>query len=271
MPSVEIDGTNSTVKTNVLTSQSASAITVPTGKVLTVTDAAGLTVNGATPAATAAAAAAQYAIATQVPPSTSGKVLTSNGSAWTSATPAAGGGLIPITDGEVTASNDATISFGAGGNPGFTATYDNYLIQMDDIKNVTTNTMLRCRFLDSGGSVISRTNYKWAHRGFDTSGTERDYYQNPSPANYAKLVGPNMEATTGYYLHGNLWFYHPLGTGNTLCRVDTAHQSYIGYANVSHGIVYYQYNAVVSGIQIYSSSGNILSGKFSLYGLKKGF
>ena len=46
-------------------------------------------------------------------------------------------GLIPITDGEVTASNDATISFGAGGNPGFTATYDNYLIQMDDIKNVT--------------------------------------------------------------------------------------------------------------------------------------
>ena len=139
MPNVEIDGTNSTVKTNVLTSQSASAITVPTGKVLTVTDAAGLTVNGATPAATAAAAAAQYAIATQVPPSTSGKVLTSNGSAWTSATPAAGGGLIPITDGEVTASNDATISFGAGGNPGFTATYDNYLIQMDDIKNVTTN------------------------------------------------------------------------------------------------------------------------------------
>ena len=90
MPNVEIDGTNSTVKTNVLTSQSASAITVPTGKVLTVTDAAGLTVNGATPAATAAAAAAQYAIATQVPPSTSGKVLTSNGSAWTSATPAAG-------------------------------------------------------------------------------------------------------------------------------------------------------------------------------------
>ena len=150
MPNVEIDGTNSTVKTNVLTSQSASAITVPTGKVLTVTDAAGLTVAGSTvgaldtaatssAVATAATAAAQYAIATQVPPSTSGKVLTSNGSAWTSATPAAGGGLIPFTDGEVTASNDATISFGAGGNPGFTATYDNYLIQMDDIKNVTTN------------------------------------------------------------------------------------------------------------------------------------
>ena len=46
MPTVEIDGTNSTVKTNVLTSQSGTAITVPTGKVLTVTDAAGLTVAG---------------------------------------------------------------------------------------------------------------------------------------------------------------------------------------------------------------------------------
>ena len=36
MPNVEIDGTNSTVKTNVLTSQSGTAITVPTTKVLTV-------------------------------------------------------------------------------------------------------------------------------------------------------------------------------------------------------------------------------------------
>ena len=142
---------------------------------------------------------------------------------------------------------------------------------MDDIKNVTTNTMLRCRFLDSGGSVISTTHYKFAHQGLDTSATERNYGQNPSPVDYANLVGPNMEVTAGYFLHGNIWFYHPLGTGNTQCRVDTAHQSYIGYANVSHGIVYYQYNAVVSGIQIYSSSGNILSGKFSLYGLKKGF
>ena len=49
MPNVEIDGTNSTVKTNVLTSQSGTTITVPTGKVLTVTDAAGLTVNGVAP------------------------------------------------------------------------------------------------------------------------------------------------------------------------------------------------------------------------------
>ena len=49
MPNVEIDGTNSTVKTNVLTSQSGTTITVPTGKVLTVTDAAGLTINGVAP------------------------------------------------------------------------------------------------------------------------------------------------------------------------------------------------------------------------------
>jgi hypothetical protein len=51
MANVEIDGTNSTVKTDKLTSQSGSTITVPTGKVLTVTDAAGLTVNGLTPLA----------------------------------------------------------------------------------------------------------------------------------------------------------------------------------------------------------------------------
>jgi hypothetical protein len=55
MPNVEIDGTNSTVKTNVLTSQSGTAITVPTGKVLTVTDAAGLTVNGVAPLTSIAA------------------------------------------------------------------------------------------------------------------------------------------------------------------------------------------------------------------------
>ncbi|SVB43724.1 uncharacterized protein METZ01_LOCUS196578 [marine metagenome] len=119
MPNVEIDGTNSTVKTNVLTSQSASAITVPTGKVLTVTDAAGLTVAGSTvgaldtaatssAVATAATAAAQYAIATQVPPSTSGKVLTSDGTNWTSATPVAGG-----VDGITSSANTTAMTISA--------------------------------------------------------------------------------------------------------------------------------------------------------------
>ena len=130
MPNVEIDGTNSTVKTDKLTSQSGTAITVPTGKVLTVTDAAGLTVAGSTvgaldtaAVATAATAAAQYAIATQVPPSTSGKVLTSNGSAWTSATPAGGGSDHTAMIGGLTTSNPSSSATVIGISTGIARDY----------------------------------------------------------------------------------------------------------------------------------------------------
>ena len=121
MPTVEIDGTNSTVKTNVLTSQSGTAITVPTGKVLTVTDAAGLTVAGTavTPASylsaipdnsvtgaklniSLLAGDTMYASGTdtlaKLAKGTAGQVLTMNGGAtapaWADA--AAGGKLLQV-------------------------------------------------------------------------------------------------------------------------------------------------------------------------------
>ena len=51
MPQVDIDGANSKVATDKLQGQSGTTVTVPTGHVLTVTDAAGLTLNGVVPGA----------------------------------------------------------------------------------------------------------------------------------------------------------------------------------------------------------------------------
>ena len=105
MPNVEIDGTNSTVKTNVLTSQSGTTITVPTGKVLTVTDAAGLTVNGVAPLTSIANDAV-----------TTVKILDANVT------------TVKILDANVTtakiANNAITLAKMAGGTDGQIITYD---------------------------------------------------------------------------------------------------------------------------------------------------
>ena len=163
MPNVEIDGTNSTVKTDKLTSQSGTAITVPTGKVLTVTDAAGLTVAGSTvgaldtaAVATAATAAAQYAIGTQVPPSTSGKVLTSDGTNWTSATPAGGGAWNII--GTAVASNSASLTV-----TGLDSTYDTYAISLQDLLPANDGRSAKFQVGDSSGIDSGSDDYAYHH------------------------------------------------------------------------------------------------------------
>jgi 23S rRNA U2552 (ribose-2'-O)-methylase RlmE/FtsJ len=79
MPQLDFDGANSKVSADKIQGQSGTSVTVPTGHTLAGTDANSITINGVN--------------AVAVAPSTSGNVLTSNGSAWTSAA-AAGGGLL---------------------------------------------------------------------------------------------------------------------------------------------------------------------------------
>ena len=262
MPSVEIDGTNSTVKTNVLTSQSASAITVPTGKVLTVTDAAGLTVNGATPAATAATAAAQYAIGTQVAPGTSGNLLTSNGSAWASSAPAAGGGLILVAT--VTASTSATVDFLTS----FTSTYDTYMITGSSIVSDTDADDLACRIAISGAAQSGSTDYRYAELGRSDSG------QDDRQSNGAAYVRMNNSFGTATGENSNfvMWVHNPANTAIYKCASFVLSEwASPGDFRVTHGgFTYDTSTAAWTGLQFFrAAGGNIASGVFHLYGMVK--
>ena len=77
MQQLDFDGANSKISADKIQGQSATTVTVPTGHVLAGTDANSITVNGVN--------------AVAVAHGTSGNVLTSTGSAWTSSAPAGAG------------------------------------------------------------------------------------------------------------------------------------------------------------------------------------
>ena len=254
MPNVEIDGTNSTVKTNVLTSQSGTTITVPTTKVLTVTDAAGLTIAGATPAATSA-------IATQVAPSTSGNVLTSNGSAWTSAA-AGGGGLNFIS--KITASNDATIDFLSS----FSATYDTYLFTWYSTQPITDGSSF-CFRVAQGGAAQTGGSY---HRALKAHSEANGAGNNGATSNtviYLSGTGTG-NATVDEHCNGNIWVYNPLSSAVTGLHWQTwvNNQSNVMWYETGAG-GYFANNTALTGCQFLYDSGNVSNGEFVLYGLAK--
>ena len=272
MPNVEIDGTNSTVKTNVLTSQSASAITVPTGKVLTVTDAAGLTVAGSTvgaldtaAVATAATAAAQYAIATQVPPSTSGKVLTSNGSAWTSATPAGGGDLVFLAEDTAgAATKEFTSADGID-----TSVYDNYLFQFEGVWPTTQGSDLQCTFYsDDGSTALTSAVYRYVVNGTDTNGVElRHSSTNATTMNLTP--SGDMRASGTNFGGGKVWLKLTSGSNYWTHHLE---MDFVEWAtndlHTTQGHFRYFGSTALPAVKFHTSSGNI-NGTIRMYGLKK--
>jgi hypothetical protein len=110
MPQLDFDGANSKVSADKIQGQSGTSVTVPTGHTLAGTDANSITINGVN--------------AVAVAPSTSGNVLTSNGSAWASQASAGGGKLVQqvtnhtnaIVTGTTSLPQDTTIPQNTEGN-----------------------------------------------------------------------------------------------------------------------------------------------------------
>ena len=96
MPQLDFDGANSKISADKIQGQSGTTVTVPTGHKIAGTDANSITINGVN--------------AVAVAPSTSGNVLTSNGSAWASSAPAGGGVVLQVLQKQVTEMNSFTFS-----------------------------------------------------------------------------------------------------------------------------------------------------------------
>ena len=96
MPQLDFDGANSKVSADKIQGQSGTTVTVPTGHKIAGTAASSITINGVN--------------AVAVAPSTSGNVLTSNGSAWTSAAAAGGGKCLAVNQTVINANTSASVT-----------------------------------------------------------------------------------------------------------------------------------------------------------------
>ena len=189
----------------------------------------------------------------------SGNVLTSDGTDWTSAA-AAGGGAWELVS-SVTASNVSSVEF-----TGMTS--NNYAVVMSKVQPQNDSAQLWSRF---GDSSIYTSGY--AYHLSECSSTSNTYYAQSSNNTDKMNVCPNMgnEAKEAYsatiYLHGmNEANTTPRQTGTYTAGMDGGNEisGFIGGSRIHQGNT----SPATQLWRIYYSSGNIASGRVSLYTIK---
>lgn len=194
---------------------------------------------------------------------TSGQVLQSNGSAaaptWVTPTP---GALTLLST--VTASTSATVDV----ETTFSSTYDVYIIQATGVTVDTGNVGLLCRFKVGGSYITSGSLYSYSvdHTGqgdatFQTvRSTAADEIQVVATGDigsastlYASFqMRIDQVASTAFHKTAT-WTGMSLDTGSV-------YVNQCGGGRISNA-------DALTGIRFFASSGNILAGKFRLYGV----
>jgi hypothetical protein len=183
-----------------------------------------------------------------VSPGSAGQVLTSNGNAALpsyQANAGASAGLILIAT--ATAANSATIDF----SNNLSATYDNYMVVIEDTQPATSGGILWMRIGTGAGPTYQTASY---------SG---------SGANSLVMSSASYNAFAEYVGGGVVFVY----------SANTAHykmlQSFYSYFNTAPAITYTEAQGVwiggtnaLTSLRFMYHSGNILTGTFKLYGFK---
>ena len=198
-----------------------------------------------------------------VAPSTSGNVLTSNGSTWTSAA-GASGGLVFLQG--VTASNDATVNI----TTGMDSTYETYLLLLNNVIPVTDGTQLFLRTSSDGGSSFdsSAGNYRWAQYREGDGGSSSSRSASDTEIELTDSSQPPGSAA-GESTSGTIYIYHPSNTAQTCIGYDMSYMASSGSIIRTGGAGLRTSAADVDAVQLLFASGNVESGEINLYGIVK--
>ncbi len=163
-----------------------------------------------------------------------------------------------------TASTDASIDF-----TGLTSTYQSYMLIISDLLGVTDAAFPLCRISTLGVFNTGASEYDWgAHSGWGTTADANDTGLGDVADSAIRIssttgTGSNESGSGTFFINdlANASFFTSIsgiGGGKTSAAVAFVSQIFgrflIAEAN--------------DGIQVFMSSGNILSGTFKLYGLR---
>lgn len=174
-------------------------------------------------------------------------------------------GLVPLA--KATASNSATIDFTSG----IDDTYDAYFLTFAHVEPATDGVDFNLRISTNGGSSYdSGTNYRYHTSALlDTSAAYAANVAGPVGSTellLLKTMGIDHDGSGFLYFYPRGSMYKQfVGQGEYVQRTGPSHYnatvSTIGGRNVL--------TTAVNAIRLFMSSGNILSGEFALYGVRK--
>lgn len=217
--------------------------------------------NAASTAFTSAAiAAAAFSSALPSQSGNAGKFVTTNGTTASWATVNTGLELIATT----TASGVAAVDFTTGIN----STYDAYLFVLSSVVPATTNTKLYMRTSSNSGSSFDAgaTDYAYTMTGIDdAAGT-----LNTSSGGAAQILINNKAAGASYSgITAAIYLHKPSASQRCQVTYTSSALDNGGLLGSVSGAGARQATGVVNAVRFLFSSGNIASGEFKLYGLKK--
>ena len=177
----------------------------------------------------------------------------------------AGGGMFEFISSTDVTSGVAQVDFTS-----FSSTYSDFKIVIQNVHTTTDNQEFKLRFFNNAGSIVDSSSYQWSFDGADTGAFQND--SNGSNTNHGQLGKAVGSATyesasfevTIYDVHETVDWKHFMYT-QTYATTGAEY----GYAFGGGFSKYHNSdNYSVSGVRFFWNSGNIASGRFSLYGRK---
>jgi hypothetical protein len=173
-------------------------------------------------------------------------------------------GSLVLIDEEIVSSAVASVTL-----TGINSTYDVYMVSFNNVEGATDATYLSARVTESG-TANTTANYDRAGKGLYGLTT----FVNTSATNQTlwRVNGAGQSGTaTGEQHNGNLYLFN-FNSTTEYAFITSEITAIIADANLygeQGGGVFSNTGTARDGIQFFMESGNISSGTFKLYGLKK--
>ena len=147
----------------------------------------------------------------------------------------------------------------------FNANYDVYMINIDSFDQATANTYLNMRLLDSGGSVISASEYDFAELQM-TAYTAFQENRNTGQTVMFDRLNFNTNGVTGVGI--NIYIFNPYDSSSytfgKFQSMGIVSSGGIGFK----GIGVHKSAEQITGLNFFLDTGNIDSATVNVYGVK---
>ena len=237
-------------------------ITIPSGTPVGTTDTQTLT-NKTLTAPTIASANLTTALTIAGASGTAGNILTSGGSGAAPSWTAPSSGALTLLS-TVTASNSATVDI----ETTFSSTYDAYLLVVTGMTSQNNNVGIRAQ-MKLSGSYVSTSTYKYfvdssqSNFGIGSTNSNSDTEIRLSAGSTGNNAADSADLQISIYNPSNTAFSKMI-TWDGVNYITSLNTGTVGTAS---GVAVNTGTGALTGLRIYFGSGNVVAGKFRLYGI----